>query len=164
MILGMPALTFLHVVISLIGIVSGTVVAFGMVANKPLPLWTFLFLLSTVATSVTGFLFFPFHHFMPSHAVGILSLVVLAVALFARYIRRLAGAWRWIYVVSAMLAFYFNFFVLIVQAFSKVPALKALAPKQTEPPFVHTQLVTLAIFAVFTIIAALRFRPARAAA
>jgi hypothetical protein len=160
MIFGLPALTFAHVLISVAGIVSGFIVLFGLLAAKPLPGWTALFLLSTVATSVTGFIFFPFHHFMPSHGVGIISLVVLAVALFARYVRRLAGAWRWIYVITAVLALYLNVFVLIVQAFLKVPALNALAPKQTEPPFVHTQLVVMGLFAVLGLVAVIRFRPA----
>lgn len=160
MILGLPALTFAHVLISLVGIISGFIVLFGLMAAKPLPVWTALFLLTTVATSVTGFIFFPFHHFMPSHGVGIISLLVLSVALFARYVRRLADAWRWIYVISAVLALYLNVFVLIVQAFLKVPALHALAPQQTEPPFLHTQLVVLGLFVVLGLIAAIRFRPA----
>ncbi len=110
-----------------------------------------------MATSVTGF-FFPFHGFTPAIGVGIVSLVVLAVAIFARYSRRLAGAWRWIYVVAAMIALYLNVFVLIVQLFQKVPALKALAPTQSEAPFLVAQLVAFALFLVLTIFAAIRFR------
>jgi hypothetical protein len=149
--------TKLHVVISLIGIVSGLVVMFGLLAGQKLNRWTALFLISTVATSVTGF-FFPFHGVTPAIVVGIISVVLLAVAIFARYARHLAGSWRWIYVVMAMISLYLNVFVLVVQLFQKVPALKALAPTQSEPPFAVTQLVVLALFVLLTIIAAIRFR------
>ncbi len=149
--------TKLHVVISLIGIVSGLVVVFGLLVGRRLNAWTALFLITTVLTSLTGF-FFPFHGVTPAIVVGIISLVLLAVAIVARYARRLAGAWRWIYVVTAMISLYLNVFVLIVQLFQKVPALKALAPTQTEPPFAVTQLVVLTLFALLTIIAAIKFR------
>ncbi len=159
MILGMTTATFtvVHVVLSLLGIGSGFVVSFGLLAGKRLNGWTALFLASTVATSVTGF-GFPFDHLLPSHKVGIISLVVLAVAILARYAFHLAGAWRWIYVVGAVVALYLNVFVLIVQAFQKVPALNAMAPKQSEPPFVLTQLGVLALFLVLAIVTAMRFR------
>jgi hypothetical protein len=134
MVLGMTTLTFVHVVLSLIGIFSGFVVAFGLLAARRLDGWTALFLATTVATSVTGFLF-PFHRFLPSHGVGIVSLIVLAIAVFARYVRQLAGAWRRIYAITAVIALYLNVFVLIAQAFMKVPALRAMAPTQSEPPF-----------------------------
>jgi hypothetical protein len=153
----MVTFTEVHVLISLIGIISGLVVMFGLLAAKRLNRWTALFLLSTLATSVTGF-FFPFHGFTPAIGVGIVSVVVLAIALFARYGRHLAGAWRWIYVVTAMLAQYLNVFVLVVQLFQKVPALKALAPTQSEPPFAITQLVVLAIFVLLTVLAVIKFR------
>lgn len=159
MIFGTTTFTLVHVVLSLVGIVSGLVVVVGLIAAKRFDVWTAVFLASTVATSVTGFLF-PVEHFMPSHGVGILSLVVLAVAILARYAFHLAGAWRWIYVVSAVLALYLNVFVLIVQLFQKVPALKALAPTQSEPPFLLTQLVVLVLFVVFAIAATIRFRTA----
>jgi hypothetical protein len=149
--------TIVHVIISLVGIFSGFVVLCGLLAGKPLCGWTKLFLVTTVATSVTGF-FFPVHHFMPSHAVGIISLVVLAVAIYARYSRHLTGAWREVYVITAMMALYLNVFVAIVQAFLKIPALKAMAPTQTEPPFKLAQLVVLVLFVVLTIVAAIRFR------
>ena len=156
--------TLAHVVVSLLGVVSGFVVLFGLLAGKRLARWTALFLATTVATSVTGF-FFPVHRFMPSHAVGILSLLVLAVAIYARYARHLAGGWRKAYVVSAVIAFYLNVFVGIVQAFQKVPALKDLAPTQSEPPFKITQLLVLILFVAFAIIGAIRFRmePVRSA-
>jgi hypothetical protein len=150
--------TIAHVLISLVGIFTGFVVLFGLLAGKRLDGWTKWFLITTVLTSVTGF-GFPVHHFMPSHGVGIISLLVLAVAIYARCQRELAGAWRWIYVVGAMIALYLNVFVGIVQAFEKVPALKAMAPTQTEPPFKLTQLVVLALFALLTVVAAIRFRP-----
>ena len=150
--------TLVHVAISLVGIASGFAVLFGLLAGKRLDGWTKLFLITTVATSVTGF-FFPFHGFTPAIGVGIISLVVLAVAIFARYGRNLAGSWRWIYVVTAMIALYLNVFVGIVQAFQKVPALKAIAPMQTEPPFAVTQLVVLVLFILIGIVAAIRFRP-----
>jgi len=149
--------TIFHVVISLIGIFSGFVVLVGLLTHKRFDGWTMLFLTTTVLTSVTGF-FFPVHHFMPSHAVGILSLVVLALAIYARYPRHLAGGWRTTYVVSAMVAQYFNVFVAVVQAFLKIPALHAIAPTQAEPPFKMTQLVVLVLFAVLTILAAIKFR------
>ena len=149
--------TQVHVAISLIGIVSGFVVMVGLIRGRRFNRWTALFLVSTVATSVTGF-FFPFHGFTPAIIVGIISLVLLAAAIFARYARSLAGSWRWIYVVTAMTSLYLNVFVLIVQLFQKVPALKALAPTQTEPSFLVTQLTTLVIFIALTILAAIRFR------
>ncbi len=157
MILGMTTLTFVHVVLSLIGIFSGFIVMFGLFAGKRLDGWTAIFLVSTVATSVTGFLF-PFHRFLPSHGVGIVSLIVLAVAILARYTFELAGAWRRTYVISAMIALYLNVFVLVAQAFQKVPVLKAMAPTQSEPPFLVAQLVVMAVFVALTIAAALRFR------
>jgi hypothetical protein len=157
MILGMTTLTFVHVAISLIGILAGFIVMFGLFGGKRLDGWTAIFLLSTVLTSVTGF-FFPFQKFLPSHAIGIVSLVVLAVAILARYSFHLAGGWRRTYVVTAMIAQYLNVFVLVAQAFMKVPALKAMAPTQSAPPFLVSQVIVMAIFVVFTIIAAVKFR------
>jgi len=152
------AYTIIHTLISLIGIFTGLIVLFGLLAGKRLDGWTKWFLITTVLTSVTGF-FFPFHGFTPAIALGIMSLIVLAVAIFARYSRQLAGHWRWIYVVTAVIALYFNVFVLVVQTFEKIPALHAMAPTQTEQPFKLTQLVVLAIFVLLGIIAAIRFRP-----
>ena len=157
MILGMTTFTFVHVVISLAGILSGLVVLFGLIAGKRLDGWTALFLITTVATSVTGFMF-PFHKLLPSHVVGAISLMVLAIAILARYSRHLAGGWRLTYVISAVIALYLNVFVLIVQLFEKVPALNAMAPTQSEPPFKITQVVVLAIFVVLGIFAAKGFR------
>lgn len=159
MIWGMTESTFttVHVVLSLIGIGSGLVVVFGFLGGKERHGWTVLFLATTVATSVTGF-GFPFDHLLPSHKVGIVSLVVLAVAIVARYALHLAGPWRRIYVVCAGIALYLNVFVGVVQAFMKVPALNALAPNQTEAPFVIAQLIVLALLAALTIAAAKRFR------
>ncbi len=165
MILGMSTATytFLHVLISLIGIGSGLVVMFGFITGKRLDTLTAVFLTTTALTSVTGF-GFPFDHLLPSHKLGIISLVVLAIAIPARYVFHLAGSWRWIYVVGASMALYLNVFVLIAQLFMKVPALKALAPTQSEPPFLVAQILVLLIFVGLTILAAKRFhlQPARA--
>ena len=150
--------TLLHVVISLLGIGSGFVVIWGLITDKRLDGWTKIFLTTTVLTSVTGF-GFPVDHFMPSHALGIISLVVLALAVIARYPRQLLGAWRWIYIVAAAAAQYLNFFILIVQAFQKVPSLKAMAPTQSEPPFVITQLAALVMFLLLGMLAIIRFHP-----
>jgi hypothetical protein len=158
MILGMTTLTFVHVLLSLVGIFSGFVVAYGLLKAKRLDGWTALFLATTLATSATGFLF-PFHKFLPSHGVGIVSLLILAIAIYARYGRHLAGAWRRTYAVTAVIALYLNVFVLIVQAFMKVPALRAMAPTQSEPPFVIAQVACLVLFVVLAILAASRFRP-----
>jgi len=154
--------TIIHVLISLVGIFTGLIVLFGMLAGKRLEDWTKWFFITTVLTSVTGF-FFPFHAFTPAISVGVISLLVLAIAIYARYPRHLAGAWRWIYVVTAVIALYFNVFVGIVQAFEKIPALKIIAPTQTEPPFKLAQLIVLAFFIVFAIAAATRFRNEAAA-
>jgi hypothetical protein len=156
--------TLLHVIISLIGIASGFVVMAGLLTGKRLDGWTMLFLVTTVATSVTGY-GFPVEHLLPSHVVGAISLVVLGIAIFARYTRHLAGAWRGIYAVSAVVALYLNVFVLIVQLFLKVPVLKAAAPTQSEPPFLIAQLITLTLFIALAVAATIRFRhaPVRAA-
>ena len=158
MILGMSTATFtlVHVLISLVGIGSGLIVLFGLLKAKRMDGWTGLFLAATVATSVTGF-GFPFEQLLPSHKVGIISLVVLAIAILARYAFHLARSWRWIYVVSAMIALYLNVFVAIVQGFRKVPALKELAPTGSEPPSLAAQLVVMALFIVLTIMAVKRF-------
>ena len=157
MIFGMTILTFVHVLLSLIGILAGLVVMFGLLTSKALKRWTAVFIWSTVATSVTGF-FFPFHRFLPSHAIGIISLLALAVAIYALYGMHLAGAWRRIYAITAMIALYLNVFVLIAQLFDKVPALRALAPTKTEAPFKQAQLAALVVFVVLTILAAIKFR------
>jgi hypothetical protein len=150
--------TIVHTLISLAGIFSGLVVMFGMLGGKGLDGWTKWFLITNVLTSLTGF-FFPFHGFTPAYAVGAICLVVLGLAIFARYRRQLAGPWRWLYVVGAMIALYLNVFVGVVQAFLKIPALHVIAPTQTEPPFANTQLVVLGLFVLLTIVAAIRFRP-----
>jgi hypothetical protein len=152
--------TEVHVVLSLIGIVAGIVVVFGMLNANRLTGWTALFLATSVLTSVTGF-FFHSEHFGPPHVVGVISLVVLTVAFLALCVYRLAGRWRWIYVQGAVLALYLNVFVGVVQAFEKLPLLSRLAPTQSEPPFFVGQLVVMAIFVVIDILAVMRFRPAR---
>jgi uncharacterized membrane protein YoaK (UPF0700 family) len=155
----LTAFTFVHVAISLIAIATGLIVMAGFLAEKQLNGWTAWFLWTTVLTSVTGY-FFPYHGFKPSYVVGAISLVFLALALFALYKRQLAGGWRKTYVISAMIALYLNVFVLIAQLFMKVPALKALAPTQSEPPFKLTQLTILILFFLLTTFSAIRFRDA----
>jgi hypothetical protein len=153
----MTFFTLLHVLISLVGIVSGLVVVFGMIGGRPLPGWTSLFLWTTVATSVTGFLF-PVHRFMPSHGVGIVSLVVLTFALLGRYAFGLSGGWRKTYALTAVAALYLNVFVLVVQLFLKIPALHALAPNGNEPPFAAAEGAVLVVFIVLGFAAARGFR------
>ena len=154
----MDALTLVHVLLSLVGIISGFVVLVGMFDSRRLESWTALFLITTVMTSVTGFLF-PFTKLLPSHIFGIISLAVLAIAAAARYSFRLKDSWRWIYVATALFALYLNTFVLVVQAFLKVPALQALAPTQAEPPFAIAQGVVLVFFLYVGVRAAMRYRP-----
>lgn len=163
MILGLSESTYtlIHVVISLIAIVSGFVVMFGFLTAKRLNALTGLFLLTTVLTSVTGF-GFPFQKLLPSHIIAIISLVVLAIAILVRYTGGLDGARRWLYVITASLALYFNVFVLVAQGFMKVPALKALAPTESEPPFLIAQIAVLLLFIVLTIFAVKKFHPTEA--
>ncbi|QDF40522.2 hypothetical protein FJN17_24745 [Bradyrhizobium symbiodeficiens] len=161
--LSLPAFTLVHVVISLIGIVAGLVVMFGLLGSKSMPGLTAIFLAFTILTSVTGFLF-PFEKLLPSHIIGIISLVLLAIACFALYGMKLAGAWRPAYVVTAMISLYFNVFVLVIQSFLKVPALAALAPAVAPAPpsgpvFAAVQGVVLVFFVVLTIGAWRRFKP-----
>jgi hypothetical protein len=137
--------------------VQGLIVMFGFLNGKRLDGMNTLFLITTVLTSATGF-GFPFDHLLPSHKVGIISLVVLAIAIPARYVFHLAGSWRWVYVVTASIALYLNVFVLVVQSFMKVPALNALAPTRKEPPFLVAQIVVMLIFIGLTILAVKRFR------
>ena len=156
--------TIVHTLISLIAIFTGVVVLFGLLAGNRVDGWTKWFLITAVLTTVTGF-FFPFHGFTPAIGLGIISLPFLALTIFARYPRQLAGAWRWIHVVGAVICLYFNLFVLVVQSFEKIPALHALAPTQTESPFKLTQLVVVMVSALLCIVALIRFRsePARVA-
>jgi hypothetical protein len=167
MVLGMSlaAFTTVHVIISLVAIASGIVVLIGMLRSQRMPLWTALFLLMTVLTSVTGYLF-PIHGFTPAQAVGAISLVLLAIAIFALYGRRLSGSWRWIYVLTAAAALWFNIFVLIVQSFQKVTFLNPLAP-QVGPPFSEpqntqfmiAQAAALVIMIVLGLVGAFKFHP-----
>jgi hypothetical protein len=162
MILGMSLATFttVHVIISLIAIVSGILVLFGILGSSRMPGLTAIFLLFTILTSATGFLF-PFEKLLPSHMIAILSLVLLAIACIALYGMRLSGAWRWIYAVTAMISLYLNVFVLVFQGFLKVPALTALAPGNppSGPVFAVVQGVVLLFFVLVIIGAVRRFRP-----
>jgi hypothetical protein len=158
MILGLPAPTFtlLHVIISLIGIATGLVAVAGLIQRRLIPRWTGVFLTTTVLTSVTGF-FFP-AKFGPPQAVGGISLIVLALGIYALYAKELAGRWRATYVVSAVVSLYFNVFVAVVQTFQKIPVFHALAPTQTEPPFAIAQGLVLLAFVVAGVAAVRRFR------
>jgi hypothetical protein len=158
MVFGLDGFTLFHILISLVGIASGFIVVGGFLSNVRLDTATHIFLATTIATSVTGFLF-PFTTLLPSHITGIVSLVVLAVAVYAYYFTGLAGVWRKVYVISATAALYLNVFVLVVQTFVKNPALATLAPTQSEPPFAATQGLVLVAFLVLGWIAVRRFRP-----
>jgi hypothetical protein len=166
MILGMSLSTFVlvHVIISLVGIVAGFIVMFGMLGSNRMPGLTAIFLLFTILTSATGFLIPPllFEKLLPSHMIGVLSLILLAIACYALYGAKLSGSWRWIYVLTALLAQYFNVFVLVIQSFLKVGPLHALAPSvpPSEPPFAVAQGVVLVFFIIFIIGAIRRFHPA----
>lgn len=158
MLFGADPYTNFHVAISLIGIASGVIVLAAMLANRRADVLTGIFLVTTILTSVTGF-GFPFGQLLPSHIVGIISLIVLAVALYARYGAGMASNWRWIYVVTATAALYLNVFVLVVQLFLKTETLNNLAPTQSEPPFAIAQGLTLTLFLVLGFLATRRFRP-----
>jgi hypothetical protein len=158
MILTLQAYTIFHVVISLVAIIAGLIVLHGWLTARRLDGWTLIFLLFTRATSVTGF-FFPFNGFTPAIGTGILSVVVLLAAFAALYAFHLEGSWRWIYLVSAAIALYLNVFVLIIQAFLKVPALHALAPNGNEPPFAIVQGIVLVLFVIGGFLAVRRYRP-----
>ena len=160
MILGMsvPLFTQLHVIISLVGIATGAIVEYGLLTNRAFSGCTALFLVTTILTSASGFLFHS-RAIGPPHVVGAISLAVLAIATYALYARRLAGAWRAAYIVCALLALYLNAFVGVVQAFQKLPPFHALAPTGSEPPFAIAQLVVLAAFALLGCRSLRRFRP-----
>jgi hypothetical protein len=151
-------LLFLHVAVSIVGLFSGVVVVSGLLKNKPLPLWTAVFLASTFATSASGYLF-PSHTIGPPQIVGGVSLVTLVLAGFAYYARRLVGRWRTTYVVSAVLAFYLNAFVGVVQAFDKIPFLHPLAPHGSGPVFALAQVALFTLFGALGFRARARFHP-----
>lgn len=158
MILGLTLFTFIHVVITLIAMAAGLIAIFGMIGDNRRDAVTGVFLLFTVLTSVTGFLF-PIHGLTPALILGVMSMAVLAVALTARYAFAMRGAWRWVYVVTAVIAQYFNSFVLVVQSFLKIPPLHTLAPQGNEPPFAITQGTMLLFYVVLGYLAVKRFRP-----
>jgi hypothetical protein len=143
--LDIVTLTLVHVALSLLAIIAGLVVSGGFIAGRRLDGWTGVYLVTTALTNITGFLF-PFIRFVPAHGVGIVSLLILPVVLWARYRKQLAGGWRRVFVAGAVLLLYLNVFVLVAQLFLRTPALIASAPTQSEPPFVVTQLATLVLF------------------
>jgi hypothetical protein len=156
--LDITTITLGHTIISIVAIAAGLVVVGGLIAGVRIDGWTGIFLVTTVLTSITGF-FFPFSQLLNSHKVGIVSLIILPIVIAARYWKHLAGPWRGIYVVGSVAVLYLNFLVLIVQLFRHIPALIVAAPKQTEPPFVLTQLLVLALFVWLGSAAFRRFRP-----
>ncbi len=158
MIFGMTPFTAFHVILSLIGIVSGLIVLAGLLAADRKDGWTLVFLITTIGTSVTGFLF-PYAGFTPAIGVGIISMIFLIAAVVALYVYRLAGAWRWIYVVSAIVSLYLNVFVLVAQSFQKIPALNALAPTGSEPPFAIAEGTVLVLFMIAGFLSLRRFHP-----
>ena len=157
---GLVAFTLLHVLLSLIGIAAGFVLIFGLLSAKRFNVWAAVFLLATTGTSISGFLF-PFHKFLPSHVLGLLSLIALALAGYAYYPRRLASGWRTVFVVASIFAQYFNVFVLVAQCFQKVPALHALAPTQSETSFKVAQGFLLALFVLLAILSVRKFARAQ---
>lgn len=161
MIFGSTGFTLFHTALSLIAILTGLVVLRGLIRNEALNSWTLWFLVTTVATTLTGFLF-PFRGFTPAIGTGIVSTAVLIATIPARYAFHLAGPWRWVYVVGAVFSLYLNCFVLVVQSFLKVPALNALAPQGTEPPFAIAQGIVLVLFVIAGYLAVRRFRPVAA--
>lgn len=158
--LSLPTFTLLHVLLSVVGIAAGLIVMERLLRNRALGLSNTIFLVATILTSATGF-FFPSRApaFTPAQTLGAISLGVLAIAALALYFGNLIGAWRWIYVVTAVMALYFNVFVGVVQSFGKVGRLRMLAPTQTEPPFLLTQAAVLLFFLIVAGIALRRFRP-----
>ena len=159
---GFTAFTWFHTIISIVMLVAGIVVTFQLIGNRRLGGWMMIYLVFAILTSVTGFGFLPIVKLLPSHILAIISLVLLAVALLARYTFHLAGAWRWIFAVMVVVTVYFDYFVLMTQLFLKVPSLHALAPLAPDvpqPPFAIAQGLVLAVFAVLAILAAIKFRP-----
>ena len=161
MVLGisLETLTFIHVVISLVGIMTGFIVVGLMLQSAPIAGWNAFFLISTILTSVTGY-FFPIKGLTPGHMVGAISLVTLAVALHAIYVKKLAGRWRVVYVGTAIFALYLNVFVGVVQSFQKFTYLNRFAPTGSEPPFAATQLLVLILFIIAGIAVMRRYLPA----
>jgi hypothetical protein len=161
--MSLATFVLVHVVISLVGIAAGLIVMFGLLGSNRMSGLTALFLVTTILTSATGFLIPPLvsEKLLPSHIIGLLSLVLLAIACFALYVQKLSGAWRWVYVLTALISLYLNVFVLVIQSFLKIPALHALAPSvpPSEPPFAIVQGIVLVFFAIVIIGAIRRFRP-----
>jgi hypothetical protein len=155
----MSTFTWVHTALSVAALVAGLVVVIGLFSSRTLRVWSIFFLVTAIATSVTGF-GFPFQSFGASHWIGVISLVVLALAVLARYVLNYTGVWRWLYAVCMVVGFYFLVFVLIAQAFKKVPSLAALAPTLSEPPFAIAQVVVLLIFVGIALATARKFHPA----
>jgi len=159
--MGMPPLVFIHVVISLVAIAAGFIVLFAMYANNRLNSWTSFFLWTTFLTSATGYIL-PAHKLLPSHILGAISIVVLAIAFYARSSKKMIGGWLKTFVITAMIAQWLNVFVLVAQIFMKVPAAHALAPTGSEPPFLIAQVTVMVVMIILTIVAVKKFHPAAA--
>jgi hypothetical protein len=157
---GLMLFTWFHTALSLIALVAGVVVMLELLKSSTANGWTTTLLVTMIVTDVTGFMF-PFNGFLPSHAVGLISLAIIAVVIVARYVMHFSGAMRWIYASGIVIVVYLDAFVTVVQAFLKIPALNALAPTQGEPPFAIAQGIVLLIFVVFGIVAARKFHPAQ---
>ncbi|PJI42159.1 hypothetical protein [Ferrovibrio sp.] len=152
-------LIILHTALSLVALATGPSVVADLLGSREREGMTKLFLATALLTSATGFLF-PFTQLLPPHITALLALLVLAVTIPARYRYGLRGAWRWIYASGAVASLWLLVFVLIAQVFAKIPALRAAAPTQSEPPFAITQVVVLVVFIALGIAAARRFQPA----
>jgi hypothetical protein len=160
MVLDLATFTTIHTALSLVALASGIIVVIGLIDSKPLPIWNALFLATAFATNASGF-GFPVSAILPSHAVAAVALVVLALTMLAYYGFHLSGGWRTVYVVGVVVSVYLDVFVAIAQAFKHVPALTALAPTGSEPPFAVAQAIGLAIFVVLAVWAAIRFHPGK---
>jgi len=157
---GFDAFTWFHTILSIIALIAGAIAVKGLLESRVTPIWTEIYLITAVLTSATGFLFpGPFFPFTPAKIVGTICLILLAIALLGLYAFKLRGPWRWLYVVGIVVSTYFDYFVLVAQAFNKVPALQALAPTQSEPPFAVAEVIVLAIFAWLTVQAVRKFHP-----
>ena len=156
--MNLSTFTAIHTALSVIALLSGVVVLIGLLRSQRCPLVTLLYFVTAIATSATGF-GFPNTTFTPAEVVGVISLVLLGIAVLARYSYAFAGSARWLYVLGVTLSLYFLFFVLVAQAFSKIAALRVFAPTQSEPPFAIAQGVLLLVFVAITVATVRKFHP-----
>lgn len=154
---GFDGYTWFHTLLSIVALIAGAVAIKGLLNSRVTPIWTEIYLVTAILTSATGF-GFP-GPFTPAKVVGTICLILLAIALLALYVFKLRGPWRWLYVIGIAVSTYFDYFVLVAQLFNKVPALKALAPTQSEPPFAVAEVIVLAIFVWLAVQAVRKFHP-----